>query len=156
MVSYLLSAFQHNTKPSMDNRNLLSLLGSCRQTLIHWGSRITPAVHQRIPNNGRNMLHHWRHEISLYKDPPVLASGNGINLHCAEMEISEIINWNLDTLAMAIMIKATLCYESSNMTFQRMLLVCMGKLIFSIKINFKFEIKSFVVSVDLLKPISQI
>jgi hypothetical protein len=92
MISYLLFVFQRSMKPSMDSRNPLSHHDFCLQTLIHWGSRRVLAVHQRTPNNGRNMLHRLRHELSLYMDPPALASGNGINLDCVEMEMSEIIN----------------------------------------------------------------
>lgn len=104
-LNYLLFVFQYNTMLAMDSRILQLHLDSCQQTRDHWDNRKVLAGHQHTPNIDRNMWHLQRHETLAYMGLLALASGNDTSLVCVEM--SEIINWNLDTKVIAIMIKAT-------------------------------------------------
>lgn len=105
-ATHSLSVFRRNMSHATDSRSLQSHRGSFRQTPNHSDNRTALAVHRRIPSIDRNMLNRPQHEISLCTDPPALSSpASGHDRDLWKGRMSEIINWNLDTELMAIMIK---------------------------------------------------
>ena len=108
IITHLLFVCRHSMVRAMDSRSPRWRHDFYPQTLIHLGNHRGRPRHQCTPNSDHNMLRRRQHEIWVYMGLPALASGNDISLQCGEeMEMSEIINWNLDTKVMAIMIKAT-------------------------------------------------